>query len=193
MGFQAGPTEGSSESSRAAVSGAPGAGHAAAPGPAWAAVAVLLVVPVLAAAAATSTLLPVWWATLIGSRIGRDPAGGIALGMTAGFACTLAPLLAAWPACRYRAGRPRKAAALAAALAAVLLLAAPNLLTLGICFGTSGSARQARRMLGAEAGWFMLWTLYSAIAAALVFAAMVVLWTAWRRWTAEPLQITPRG
>ncbi|MCG2623823.1 hypothetical protein LVY72_18170 [Arthrobacter sp. I2-34] len=147
-----------------------------------AAPAALLLVPVMLAGAAISTPLPVWWATLIGSQvggdqIGGDPGGSILAGMCYGFTFTLLPLLLAWRARGDRLGGAWKAAILAAAL----VLAAPNLLTAGIAAGPSGSAYQARRILGVQAAWFTTWTLYSAIAAALMFTATVVLWTAWRR------------
>jgi hypothetical protein len=170
MSFKAGFTEGSGSAARYA-------GRARVPWRTCAAAAALLGVPVMAAAAATFTILPVWWATTVGNQVGGDPAGGIVMGMAIGFIFTLAPLLAAWPACHPQVGRPWKAAVLAAAL----LLAAPNLLTAGICFGTSSGTGQARRILGIEATWFAQWTLYSAVAGALVFAAVVLLWAAWRR------------
>lgn len=144
-------------------------------------VAVVLVAVVLAGAA-MFTLLPVWWATMVGGQVGGDRIGGdlggsILVGMFYGFTLTLLPLLLAWRALDDHVGWAWKAAILAAAL----VLAAPNLLTAGIAFDTSGSAHQARRILGVQAAWFTTWTLYSAIAAALVFTATVVLWTAWRR------------
>jgi hypothetical protein len=153
--------------------------------------AVLLLVLVIAAGAVMSALLPVWWATTIGSHVGGDLGGSILTGMVIGFAFTLAPLLAAWLVRYSRASWPWKAAIMAAAL----LLAVPNLLTAGIAFDTSSSARQARRILGTEATWFIEWTLYAAVAAVLVFTAFVVLTAAWRHRgrTLEQLRITPEG
>jgi hypothetical protein len=141
------------------------------------ALAVLLLVLVLVAGAVLSAVLPVWWATTIGTQVGGDLGASILVGMFYGFTFTLLPLLVAWQARFKRVSWPWKTALLVAAA----LLAAPNLLTAGIALGNSGSVHQAQRILGTEATWFIPWTLYSAIAAALVFAAIVVLWTIWRR------------
>jgi hypothetical protein len=139
--------------------------------------AVLLLVLLVVAGAVMSTVLPVWWATTIGTQVGGDLGGSILVGMFYGFTFTLVPLLVAWQARYKRVGWPLKAALLVVAV----LLAAPNLLTAGIALGSSNSAHQAQRILGTEATWFIPWTLYSAIAAALVFAAIALLWSTWRR------------
>ncbi|MFD1212174.1 hypothetical protein ACFQ36_08975 [Arthrobacter sp. GCM10027362] len=145
--------------------------------PARAAVVLLLLVLVVAAGAILSAIVPVWWATTIGTQVGGDLSASIVVGMFYGFTFTLLPLLVAWQARFKRVSWPWKVGILVVAV----LLAAPNLLTAGIALGTSNSAHQAQRILGTEATWFIPWTLYSAIAAALVFVAIVVLWTMWRR------------
>ncbi|NKX50015.1 hypothetical protein HER39_05380, partial [Arthrobacter deserti] len=137
----------------------------------------LLLVLVVVAGAVLSTVLPPWWAGTIGSQVRGDPGAGILAGMSYGFIFTLAPLLVAWQLLHPHVGRPWKAALAAAAL----LLAAPNLLTAGVALDSSDSARQARGVLGLEAAWFLQWTLYSAVAAVLVFMAVVLLRGMWRR------------
>jgi hypothetical protein len=87
------------------------------------------------------------------------------------------PLLVAWQATRKSLRWPWKIAILIVAVA----IAAPNLLTAGIMFGSSEAAHNGQRILGTEATWFPLWTQIAAIAAVVIFVVGVILWKVWRQ------------
>ncbi|NKX54972.1 hypothetical protein [Arthrobacter mobilis] len=176
MGLTAGFSE-DPEPASAGPAAAEPAGRAAVSWPGRAAAALLLLVLAVATGAVLSTVLPPWWAAVIATHVGRDLAAGILAGMFCGFTFTLVPLLMGWQVHLSRIGRTLKAGILAAAV----LLAAPNLLTAIVASDTSSGARQARQVLGTEAAWFIPWSMYSAIAAVLVFIAMAVFRIMWRR------------
>jgi hypothetical protein len=116
-----------------------------------------------------SAFLPRWWSHRIGDQVGGSTASGIGLGLFYGFVFTFIPLLALWFAFRKR--RPWKVWLLM--LAGVIVLAAPNLLTLGIVIGTGDAAHAGERTLDVEGPYFRASSLIGAIGAAGVFA---VLW-----------------
>lgn len=126
---------------------------------------------------ALAAILPVWWANVIRNQVQGDLGAGILVGMFYGFVFTLVPLMVAWQSTRKAVGWAWKAAILLVAVA----LAAPNLLTAGIMFGSSEAAHNGQRILGTEATWFALWTQISAIAAVVVFVIGVILWGIWRQ------------
>lgn len=133
---------------------------------------------VLAAAAyfILSTVLPVSWATTIKNQANGDLGTGLLLGLFYGFVFTFIPLLVLWQARHKRVTWPWKAALLGAAI----LLAIPNILTLGIYTSNSASALRARNMIDNDATWFPGWSLGAAIGAAVIFVAFAILWEIWR-------------
>jgi hypothetical protein len=137
------------------------------------AVAVLLVVGILLGAA----FLPRWWAHRVGAQAGGHFTAGIALGLFYGFVFTLLPyLMLRWTFSRRR---PLKRWAIATGLA--LLLALPNLLTLGIVLGSSKAAHAGERTLDVDAPGFRASTLAGAIAAVVASLAVEYLFTSRRR------------
>ena len=91
---------------------------------------------------------------------------GILLGLFLGFVFTLVPLALAWLGFRrIRSLRGRAAVVLVGAL-----LAASNLLTLGIVVGTGNAAHAGDRTLDVEAPGFRGATLVGALAAAALLA-----------------------
>lgn len=134
------------------------------------------IVVAVAAYAILSTYLPVWWATTIKGQANGDLGTGMLLGLFYGFVFTFVPLVVLWQARHRKVTWPWKAVILAAAI----VLATPNLLTLGIYASNSSSALRARNMLDNDATWFPGWSLGSAIAAALVFIAAAIAWKVWR-------------
>ena len=126
---------------------------------------------------AFAAILPVWWANVIRNQVQGSLGAGILVGMFYGFVFTFVPLLVAWQATRKPVTWLWKLAILLVAVA----LASPNLLTAGIMFGNSQAAHNGQRILGTEATWFPMWTQISAIAAAVIFVAGVVLWRVWRQ------------
>jgi MFS family permease len=110
--------------------------------------------------------LPRWWAHRMGDQVGGSIAAGIALGLFYGFVFTLLAILVLWRGFRRR--RPWRHA-LAFAVGAIIL-ASPNLLTLGIVLGTGDAAHAGERTLDVEAPAYRTSVLVGALAAGAVFA-----------------------
>lgn len=129
------------------------------------ALAVIVVLVVLAFLGAA--FIPRWWSHLIGRQVDGSMTVGVALGLFYGFVFTLLPLLVGrWG---FHKRRPWKSWA-AFAVAAVLV-AAPNLMTLGIVIGTRRAAHAAERTLDVEAPGFRNASLAGAVVAVIVLAA----------------------
>ena len=123
--------------------------------------ALLVVVCVLLA----SAFLPRWWAHRVGAQAGGNFTAGIALGLAYGFVFTVIPLAVLQWAFRKR----RPVARWATWIAVALLLAAPNLLTLGIVLGTGDAAHAGERTLDVDAPGFRASMLAGVIGAGVVF------------------------
>ena len=119
---------------------------------------------VLLALAASATI-PRWWAQRIGEQVDGSIVTGTWLGLFYGFVFTLLPLLVVAAALRWR----RTWRVLAIALTVAVVLAIPNLLTLGIVVGTGNAAHAGDRILDVEAPAFR----GGSLAGALVAAALV--------------------
>jgi hypothetical protein len=131
-------------------------------------VAAVVLIVVLAGA-----FLPRWWSHWVGSRVDESITKGILLGLFLGFVFTFFPLLVAWLGIgRVRSLRGRVVVALLAAV-----LAAPNLLTLGIVVGAGSGAHAGDRTLDVEAPGFRGATLVAALVA---FAFLAWPWWALR-------------
>jgi hypothetical protein len=116
---------------------------------------------VLLALAASATI-PRWWAQRIGEQVDGSIVTGTFLGLFYGFVFTLLPLLVLAAALRWR----RTWRVLAVALGVAVVLALPNLLTLGIVVGTGNAAHAGDRILDVEAPAFRGGTLVGALVAA---------------------------
>ncbi len=138
--------------------------------------AVALVVIVLAYFIG-GAVLPRWWSHRIGDQVDGSLAAGIGLGLFYGFVFTFLPLMVLWLVVR----RTRSWRFRAWVAAAALLLAIPNLLTLGIVVGNGGAAHAGERTLDVEAPNFRASTLAGAIFAVLAFAALRYLLASRRR------------
>lgn len=125
-------------------------------------VGVTVVVVVVAYFIGAATL-PRWWAHRIGDQVDGSMAAGIGLGLFYGVVFTFVPLFILTFALRRR--RSWKARGWLAAAAVVLAL--PNLLTLGIVLGTGSAAHAGERTLDVEAPDFRAATLAGAIIALL--------------------------
>jgi MFS family permease len=136
------------------------------------AVLALIVLGFLAAA-----FLPRWWSHRVGNQVDGRLSVGIVLGLFYGFVFTLLPLAAARIAFRKR--RPWKTWAVLAGLA--VLLAAPNLLTLGIVVGSGNAAHAGERTLDVDAPGFRYATLAGAVGAAALMVAIEYLIRSRRR------------
>jgi hypothetical protein len=112
--------------------------------------------------------LPRWWAHRIGDQVDGSMAAGVGLGLFYGFVFTFLPLLVlGFVFRRRRRWRTRVWLAIGA-----LVLAIPNLLTLGIVLGTGSSAHAGERTLDVEAPDFRAATLAGAILGLLAFLAL---------------------
>jgi MFS family permease len=136
-------------------------------------VAGLIALALLTAAA----FLPRWWAHRIGDQVGGSIASGIGLGLFYGFVFTFLALFALWLVFRRR----RSARAYVIGVGIAIVLAAPNLLTLGIVLGTGNAAHAGDRTLDVEAPSFRASALIGAIAAALALLGLVWLLRSRRR------------
>ncbi len=140
--------------------------------------AVLIVLAFLGAA-----FLPRWWAHRIAHQVNGGMTTGIILGLFYGFVFTIIPLFVAYRAFRKR--RPWKTWAGLTVLA--ILLASPNLLTLGIVIGSGKAAHAGERTLDVDAPGFRGASLAGAIVAALTLAAVEYLLVS-RRWSRRKLR-----
>jgi hypothetical protein len=117
-----------------------------------------------------AAFLPRWWSQRLADQINRHFARGIGLGLGHGFVFTFVPLafasVALW---RRLNGRVR---ALIILLAVVL--AVPNLLTLGISTGTGSGAHAAQRTLDVDGPGFRGATLVGALVAVAIFGLVVI-------------------
>jgi hypothetical protein len=97
-----------------------------------------------------SATIPRWWAQRIGDQVDESIVRGTMVGLFYGFLFTILPLLVLGAVLRWR----RSLRALVVAGAFALLLAIPNLLTLGIVLGTGNAAHAGERTLDVRAPAF---------------------------------------
>ncbi len=104
-------------------------------------------------------VIPRWWATRIGNIGDKRLTVGSFLGIAIGAIFTLVPLLILWIGWRIRRSFRRWLITIAVAL----IVAFPNLATLGIWTGTGSGADLARKDTGIEAPGFLGGTLVGVI------------------------------
>ena len=97
------------------------------------------------------SVLPRWWSHQVGDQVDGDLTTGGLLGFMYGFLATFLPLLVIGIVWRFRR---HSVWAWAFGVALALVLAAPNLITLGISIGNGSAAHAADRTLDVEAPWF---------------------------------------
>lgn len=113
-------------------------------------VSLVLVGVVLVTGLILSATIPRWWAQRIGEQVNGSIVTGTFVGLFYGFVFTLLPLLVLAAVLRWR----RTWKALVAALAIAIVLALPNLMTLGIVLGRGNAAHAGDRILDVEAPAF---------------------------------------
>lgn len=114
-----------------------------------------------------AAVIPRWWAHRVGDVVDGRLTVGALYGLFIGFVFTALPL-----GCLALALRLRKRVRSWKGWVAAAVLAAPNLMTLGVVWGNGGAARDGDRILSVEGNGFRLWSLIGAIAAGL--AALVL-------------------
>jgi hypothetical protein len=135
----------------------------------WLAYTTIVVVVVIVGGWIGAAFVPRWWSQRVADQVEGSILSGSSLGVFYGFVFTFLPLLVIAWAIRKR--RSWKAWLAFAALAIVLAL--PNLFTLGIVLGSGNAAHAGERTLDVEAPGFRSGTAVGAILAVLVFG---VLW-----------------
>jgi hypothetical protein len=115
-----------------------------------------------------SAFLPRWWAHRVGDQVHGSIAAGIIVGLFYGFVFTCLPIVVAWIGFRRR--RPWRW--WVAFGAAAILLATPNLLTLGIVLGSGSASHAGERTLDVDAPAYRTSVLVGAV---LALAATAVL------------------
>ena len=110
----------------------------------------IVVVSVLGGGLIASATIPRWWAQRIGDQVDGSIVTGTLLGLFYGFVFTALPLLALVAVARWR----RTPRAIVVAVGFALILAIPNLMTLGIVLGTGNAAHAGERILDVEAPAF---------------------------------------
>jgi hypothetical protein len=139
----------------------------------------VLVVVALAVAVliAGSAFLPRWWSHRIADQANGSFTSGIGLGLFYGFAFTLVALVVLWFGVRRVTSWKGRLILLGVAL----LIASPNLLTLGIVVGPGGAAHAGERTLDVDAPGFRASSLIGAVVAVLVAFAVGLLLRSRRR------------
>lgn len=124
-----------------------------------------------------SVTVPLIWANAIRDQIGGQLGNSIPLGMFYGFVFSFVPLLIVWQA---RRNRLNKWVRISLVGLAVLLLI-PNLLTLAVVYGTSGTAADARAIWSNSANWFGMWSQIFMVAGVVCAVGGIVLTRMWLR------------
>ena len=130
-------------------------------------VTAVVVVAIVIGVLIASATVPRWWSHQIGDQVDESIVRGTLVGLFYGFLFTILPLLVLGAILRWR--RSLRALVIAGALA--LLLAIPNLLTLGIVLGTGNAAHAGERTLDVRAPAFR----GASLAGALVAIGLLVL------------------
>ena len=125
----------------------------------------------LVALLAASAFLPRWWSHRIGNQADGSFTNGIGLGLFYGFSFTLLALVLLVIGLRRIRGWKGRLVLLGVAL----LIASPNLITLGIVLGPGGGAHAGERTLDVDAPGFRSSSLIGAVVAALVVLAIWLL------------------
>ncbi|WP_018179535.1 hypothetical protein [Jongsikchunia kroppenstedtii] len=135
------------------------------------ALAVLIIVVLILRA-----YLPRWWSHRIGGWVDGSMSRGVIIGLVLGFLCTFIPLLLLASPFFGRWRLQKWPSLIAVGLA--IIVAIPNLLTLGIAIGTNNAAHAGQRTLDIEGPGFRAATLWGVIIGALIGA--VVIFYMWR-------------
>jgi len=134
-------------------------------------VAIFAVVFLIGAGFLGAAFLPRWWSHRVGDQVNGSIGAGVALGLFYGFVFTALPLAVLLFAFTKR--RAWKTWGILFVIA--ILLAVPNLLTLGVVLGRGNAAHAGDRTLDVEAPAYRGASLAGAILAILAFALFVYL------------------
>lgn len=124
-----------------------------------------------------ASFVPRWWAQRIGGLVDGAFSAGVLWGLFFGFVFTFIPLLI----CGLTLLRPHKWKVKVAIVVAALLLAIPNLMTLGIVLGHRNAAHAGERILDVEGPAFRGASLVGALVAAVLAIGIVLVIVLLRR------------
>jgi MFS family permease len=147
--------------------------------------ALAAIVALVLLAFAAAAFVPRWWSHLVGRQVDGSMTVGVALGLFYGFVFTALLLLVAYWGFHKR----RRWKVWAAFAVATVLVAAPNLMTLGIVIGNGGAAHAAERTLDVDAPGFRNASLAGAIIAVLFLITLEFLLFSRRRARRELAQL----
>ena len=136
-------------------------------------IAALLVVGYLVA----SVTVPLIWAKSIGNQIGNQLGNSIPLGMFYGFAFSFVPVLVAWQAHHRKLNKWVRISLVVLGV----VLTVPNLLTLGVLYGTTQTAADARSIWANSANWFGTWSQMFMVVGVLCAVVVIFLGRMWIR------------
>ncbi len=136
-------------------------------------IAAVLVVAYLIA----SVTVPLIWAKSIGNQIGNQLGNSIPLGMFYGFVFSFAPVLVAWQAHHRKLNKWVRISLVVLGV----ILTVPNLLTLGVLFGTTQTAADARSIWANTANWFGTWSQIFMVVGVVCAVAVIILGRMWMR------------
>ena len=124
-----------------------------------------------------STIVPRWWARRVGDLVDGSLTYGAFLGIAVGAAFVILPMLALKAGWKFRTGWQRwlKFVALA------LILASPNLATLGIVFGRRSAAHAGERILDVDGPGFRGGSLVGAVLGFVLVVGVSLLMNSRRR------------
>lgn len=104
-------------------------------------------------------VLPRWWAQRIGNQVDGSMTSGVLFGLAIGFVFTAVPLFVA----RFAFKRERRWKHRAFIVLAALVLAVPNLTTLGIVVGNGNAAHAGERILDVDGPGFRGGSVFGAV------------------------------
>jgi len=132
----------------------------------------ILLVVLVVAYFVLSAYIPRWWSQRIGRAVDGQLSTGTLLGLCFGLIFTIVPLgLAYWAIRRSMRWKTR-----VFWLALALVLAAPNLMTLGVAVGTGKGAHAGQRTMDVDAPMFRGATLIGVLCAIVIFVGMVIVY-----------------
>ena len=131
-------------------------------------IAVTLLIVLLLVGVVASATVPRWWAHRVGDQVNESITSGVLIGLFYGFVFTLLPIALLAVVLRWR----RTWTTVGIAFLAALVLALPNLMTLGIVLGRGNAAHAGQRTLDVQAPAFRGATLAGALLA-IAFAAVL--------------------
>lgn len=118
------------------------------------------------------SVLPRWWSQRIGDQIDGDLTTGLFVGIVYGFLATFLPILVLYTVWKFKR---TSIWAWVIGVGLALVLAAPNLITLGIEVGSGSAAHAADRTLDVDAPWYVGGTVIGVVLAFVVLGFLAYL------------------